>query len=71
MGSFSLADLESYAWLAGMAALVPAAFADRPRSAQWLQRVRARPSVAQALALASVARPEQSWAPGPEINRWG
>jgi GST-like protein len=71
MGAFSLADLESYAWLAGMATLVPAAFADRPRSARWLQRVRARPSVAQALALASVANPEQSWAPGPEINRWG
>jgi GST-like protein len=71
MGAFSLADLESFAWLAGMTSLVPAAFAGKPRSAQWLQRMRARPSVVQALALASVASPEQSWAPGPEINRWG
>ena len=32
MGEFSIADLESYAWLAGMVALVPAAFAGRPRT---------------------------------------
>lgn len=71
MGDFSLADLETYAWLAGMVNIVPEAFADAPRTADWLARMRARPSVAQALALASKDRPETSWAPGPEINRWG
>ncbi len=71
MGPFGIADLETYAWLAGMPTLVPAAFADKPRTAAWLARVAARPSVARALSLASVAAPETIWAPGPEINRWG
>ncbi len=71
MGDFGIADLETYAWLAGMPALMPDAFADRPRTAAWLARTRARSSVAQALALATVAAPETIWAPGPEINRWG
>lgn len=71
MGTFSMADLESYAWLAGMVELVPAAFVNRPRTAAWMQRVRERPSVARALSLARVAEPARYWAPGPEINRWG
>lgn len=71
MGDFSLADLETYAWLAGMVDIVPDAFVDAPRTADWLKRMRARPSVAQALALANNDAPETSWAPGPEINRWG
>jgi GST-like protein len=71
MGEFSIADLESYAWLAGMVELVAFAFADRPRTAAWMQRVRARPAVAKALSLAREAVPAASWAPGPEINRWG
>jgi GST-like protein len=71
MGEFSIADLESYAWLAGMVTLVPEAFADTPRTNDWLARVKARPSVAQALALAEDGAPQNAWAPGPEINRWG
>ena len=71
MGEFSIADLESYAWLAGMVELVPAAFAERPRAAAWMQHVQARPAVAKALALAQHAAPAACWAPGPEINRWG
>jgi len=71
MGSFSMADLESYAWLTGIVELVPAAFASRPRTAAWMRRVRARPSVARALSMARVPQPERCWAAGPEINRWG
>lgn len=71
MGDFSLADLESYAWLAGMVERLPSAFSNRPRVADWLQRMRARPSVAKALALARTPAPAASWVPGPEINRWG
>jgi GST-like protein len=68
---FSIADLESYAWLAGMVDVVPAAFAQAPRTREWLVRVRTRPAVAQALALATVDDPVRCWAVGPEINRWG
>lgn len=71
MGDFSIADLESFAWLAGMVAVVPAAFAGRPRTGAWLERVAAQPSVAKALALARSADPAASWSVGPEINRWG
>jgi GSH-dependent disulfide-bond oxidoreductase len=71
MGPLTIADLETYAWLAGMVELVPQAFASAPRTNAWLKRVKTRPSVARALSLATVADPRQSWAPGPEINRWG
>ena len=71
MGEFSIADLESYAWLAGMTPLVPAAFTAQPRTQAWLQRVRTHPAVAQALSRARSAEPAASWSVGPEINRWG
>ncbi len=71
MGTFSIADIESYAWLAGMVRLVPAAFAAKPRTTAWLERVRTSPAVARALALSRSADPAASWSVGPEINRWG
>lgn len=67
MGAFSLADLESYAWVAPMRDLLPAAFEGKPRLAAWLDRVEARPSVAKARSLGDA----HGFAPGPEINRWG
>jgi GST-like protein len=71
MGAFSIADLESYAWLAGMVELVPHAFADKPQTNAWLERMRNRPAVQRTLSAATVPDPRQVWAPGPEINRWG
>ena len=71
MGDLTIADFETYGWLAGMVDLVPDAFAGRDRLSAWAARVAARPSVQAALALASVPNPQSSWAPGPEINRWG
>ncbi len=67
MGAFSIADLETFAWLDGMRALVPSAFVDAPRTNAWAARVAARPSVVSA----KVAKMDSVWAPGPEINRWG
>jgi GST-like protein len=71
MGGYSIADLESYAWLAGMVQLVPEAFAERSRTRDWLARVKASPAVAKALSLARTPEPRASWSVGPEINRWG
>lgn len=71
MGDFSIADLESYAWFAGMVELVPQAFEGKRHYAAWLERVRNRPAVQRALSAATVRDPRQVWAPGPEINRWG
>ncbi len=71
MDEFSIADLESYGWLAGMAEVLPTAFGGKPRTAAWLERVKARSAVQKALSRSTVANPRSSWAPGPEINRWG
>ena len=71
LGAFTIADLETFAWLAGMVDLVPDAFAGAPKTGAWLDRMRSRDSVRRALALSQTGRPERVWAPGPEINRWG
>jgi glutathione S-transferase len=71
LGAFTIADLETYAWLAGMVALVPEAFENAPKTLAWLDRMKARDSVRKALALSQTNDPLQAWAPGPEINRWG
>jgi glutathione S-transferase len=71
MGDLTIADFETYGWLAGTASLVPEAWQGKDRAAAWLARVKARPSVQAALACATVPNPESQWALGPEINRWG
>ena len=71
MGDFSIADLETFAWLRPMRSLEADAFAGKPRCMAWMDRVEARPSVQAALARATVPHPERAFAPGPEINRWG
>jgi GSH-dependent disulfide-bond oxidoreductase len=71
MSDFSIADLETYAWLAGMRSLLPEAFDGKARTIAWFDRIKVRRSVAWALSLATVDEPERVWAPGPEINRWG
>jgi glutathione S-transferase len=71
MGSFSIADLETFAWLRPMRELEPDAFAGQDRCLAWMNRVEARPSVQKALALTTTDNPAHAFAPGPEINRWG
>jgi glutathione S-transferase len=71
MGDLTIADFETYGWLAGTPALVPEAWTGQDRAAAWLARVAAHPSVRAALARATLPNPERQWAPGPEINRWG
>jgi len=71
MGPFSIADLETYAWLRPMRNLEAEAFAGQDRCLAWMDRVEARPSVQKALSRATTDNPAQAFAPGPEINRWG
>ncbi|WP_375202770.1 glutathione S-transferase family protein [Hyphococcus sp.] len=71
LGDFSIADLETYAWLSGMRDLEPAAFEGAKQTSAWIDRIEARPSVIRTLSLAKTPTPHQVWAPGPEINRWG
>jgi GST-like protein len=71
MGPFSIADLETFAWLRSMRELEADAFAGQDRCLAWMDRVEARPSVQKALAQATSDNPAHAFAPGPEINRWG
>ncbi|WP_284734674.1 glutathione S-transferase family protein [Sphingosinicella terrae] len=71
LGDFTIADLETYAWLAGMVALVPEAFENAPRTRAWLDRMAGRESIRRAVAQSRTGDPLSAWAPGPEINRWG
>ncbi len=71
MGRFSIADLETYAWLSPMRELEADAFAGQEGCLAWMGRVEARPSVRKALACATTDNPAHAFAPGPEINRWG
>ncbi|MGZ8283163.1 MAG: glutathione S-transferase family protein [Allosphingosinicella sp.] len=71
LGAFTIADLETYAWLAGMVELVPEAFENAPKTRAWLERMRSRESVRRALQQSASGEPLKAWAPGPEINRWG
>jgi GST-like protein len=71
MGPFSIADLETFAWLRPMRELEADAIAGQERCLAWMGRVEARPSVQKALAQAKTDNPAHAFAPGPEINRWG
>jgi GSH-dependent disulfide-bond oxidoreductase len=71
MGSFSIADLVTCSWLAGMQLLRPQAFASAPLTQGWLVRTLAQPCVVAALDRSTVSEPLRAWVPGPEINRWG
>lgn len=71
MDAFSILDLVAFGWHVAAGDLIPDMLSDKPNTKAWLNRVQARPSVQSALALSTVANPFSSWAPGPEINRWG
>ena len=70
-GEFSIADLETFAWLCGMRTVVPEAFEGKLKAGAWCGRIKTRAAVARALSIAQTDSPENVWAPGPEINRWG
>ena len=71
IGGFSIADLATYAWMTGAVLLREEAFAGKPRLEAWLRRAGGRDCVRKALARSKAADPRRSFAPGPEINRWG
>lgn len=70
---YSLADLAIFPLTNALQWLLPelASFATRPRVAHWLRRMKERPAVQGALAMGRSARPEELFAPGPELGRWG
>jgi glutathione S-transferase/GST-like protein len=69
----SLADIAIFPLAHALQSLLPevVALASRPRVAQWLRRMQERPAVRSALAMGRSASPEEMFAPGPELARWG
>jgi glutathione S-transferase/GST-like protein len=70
---YSLADIAIFPLALALQSLLPdvAALDTRPRVAHWLRRMQGRPAVRSALAMGRSARPEEMFAPGPELARWG
>ncbi|MGH8229817.1 MAG: glutathione S-transferase family protein [Steroidobacteraceae bacterium] len=70
---YSIADIDAFAMLAPLQQLAPALVSAEaaPRIAQFLRRMRERPAVQKALALAKTAKPEEAFVPGAEPSRWG
>ena len=70
---YSIADIAVFPTLAALPGLVPDLVNETaaPKAMAWLERVRARPPVQEALAYARSEAPEAMFAPGPEGSRWG
>jgi GSH-dependent disulfide-bond oxidoreductase len=66
---YSLADIALYPAVSALQSLRPHAV--MPKIAGWLSRMRERPAVRAALGLSRSTRPEEVFAPGPELGRWG
>ncbi len=72
-GSFSLADVAVYPYMAYMPRLAPDLVnaTASPRTMDWLKRTSERPGVKAAEAMARTPDPYGIAAPGPEHVRWG
>ena len=69
----SLADIAVFPTAASLPGLVPDLVnaTSTPGIFAWLDRMKARPAVREALAMARTPHPEAVFAPGPEGSRWG
>lgn len=70
---YGIADIDAFAMLSPLVDLAPQLVSEQatPRIAQFLARVRERPAVREALALAKTTRPQEAFVPGAEPSRWG
>jgi len=70
---YSLADIDAFAMLSPLTELAPQIVnaAVTPRITRFLERMRERPAVQQALTLARTPQPQHAFVPGAEPSRWG
>jgi glutathione S-transferase len=70
---YSVADIDAFAMLSPLPDLAPQRVnrGTTPRIMQFIDRMRERPAVRQALALARTTRPQEAFVPGAEPSRWG
>lgn len=71
--AYGLADIAAFSLSMSLPKLVPDLCGPErsPAMMDWLERMRARPAVASALALSRSGKPQEAFAPGPEHARWG
>ena len=70
---YSIADIDAFALLNPLPRLA-AELLDRndaPRTLDFLERMRERPAVQQALSLSRSGNPQEAFVPGAEASRWG
>lgn len=72
-GAFSLADIDMFALLHPAQKLAPDIIAAKkaPKTCAWLDKIRNRPAVRAAFAVAKSSAPDECFTPGPEHSRWG
>jgi len=70
---YSIADIDAFAMLTPLPDLAPELLnsSAAPNIMGFLQRIRARPAVRDALALSRTGKPGQAFVPGAEPSRWG
>lgn len=70
---YSIADIDAFAMLNVLPELAPELVNDQatPRIGEFLERMRERRAVRDALALSRTGKPQQAFVPGAEASRWG
>ncbi|MGH8265241.1 MAG: glutathione S-transferase family protein [Steroidobacterales bacterium] len=71
--AYSIADIDAFAMLSLMPDLAPEVVNARatPRIVEFLNRVRERRAVREALAMTKTGKPQEAFVPGAEPSRWG
>ena len=71
--AYSVADIEAFSMLNALPDLAPEQMSERsvPRLFEFVQRMRERRAVREALALSKTGKPQQAFVPGSESSRWG
>jgi glutathione S-transferase/GST-like protein len=70
---YSIADIDAFAMLSVLPDLAPDVVNAKstPRILDFLERMRARKAVKEALALSKTGKPHEAFVPGAEPSRWG
>ena len=71
--AYSVADIEAFAMLNALPDLAPDLVSEQatPRVIDFINRMRERPAVRDALAMSRTGKPLQAFVPGTEASRWG
>ena len=70
---YSIIDINAFALSSTLPRLAPEVVNPNitPNLVKWLDRIAARPAVAEVLAMRRMTEPRDVYAPGPEHSRWG